>query len=98
MGRDEEIGSGSDVAHVDDVSPKENSGSDVDVDEEFSYKEQRKIIHRVDRRLVTICGLAYCISLMDRTNTSMAAIAGYVGLRRCSGSWLVGLTNRFGIV
>lgn len=46
-------------------------------DEEFTPEEQRKIIRRVDLRLVTMTGLAYCISLMDRTNLSMAAIAGY---------------------
>jgi ActR/RegA family two-component response regulator len=51
---------------------------DVDVDEEYTYEEQRKIVHRVDRRLIVICGFAYCISLMDRTNVSAAAIAGYV--------------------
>lgn len=83
MGKDEEKGASSDdVVHVDDLSDGNNSNgktvSEVDVDEEYSYKQQRKIIHRVDRRLVTICGLAYCISLMDRTNTSMAAIAGLV--------------------
>ncbi|KAL2862509.1 major facilitator superfamily domain-containing protein [Aspergillus lucknowensis] len=49
---------------------------DIDVDEEYSYEEQRKIIHRVDRRLIIICGAAYCISLMDRTNVSIAAISG----------------------
>jgi hypothetical protein len=49
---------------------------DVDVDEEYTYEEQRKIVHRVDRRLIVICGFAYCISLMDRTNVSAAAIAG----------------------
>ncbi|KAL4783270.1 major facilitator superfamily domain-containing protein [Aspergillus varians] len=61
---------------------------DIDVDEEFTYEEQRKIIHRVDRRLITACGAAYCISLMDRTNVSVAAITGmmedlelYVGFR-----------------
>lgn len=50
----------------------------VDYDEEYSYEEQRKIIHRIDRRLVTMTGLAYCISLMDRTNLSMAAVAGMI--------------------
>ncbi|KAJ0416322.1 major facilitator superfamily domain-containing protein [Aspergillus carlsbadensis] len=61
---------------------------DVDVDEEYTYEEQRSIVHRVDRRLIIICGFAYCISLMDRTNVSAAAIAGmtvdlelYVGFR-----------------
>ncbi|KAK2763224.1 hypothetical protein FQN54_009860 [Arachnomyces sp. PD_36] len=61
--------------HLDDAGSGA-SQVDIDVDEEFTYKEQRKIIHRVDRRLVTICGLSYCISLMDRTNLSNAAIAG----------------------
>ncbi|PLB50639.1 permease of the major facilitator superfamily [Aspergillus steynii IBT 23096] len=62
--------------------------NDVDYDEDYSYPEQRKIIHRIDRRLVTMTGLAYCVSLMDRTNLSMAAVAGmtedlqlYIGQR-----------------
>lgn len=49
---------------------------DDDYDEVYSRPEQRKIIHRIDRRLVTMTGLAYCVSLMDRTNLSAAAIAG----------------------
>jgi len=43
---------------------------------EFSPAEQKAIIHRIDRRLVVTCGFMYCISLMDRTNTSAAVIAG----------------------
>ncbi|KKK26403.1 phthalate transporter [Aspergillus rambellii] len=50
----------------------------LDYDEEFTPDEQRRIIRRIDLRLVTITGLAYCVSLMDRTNLSMAAIAGMV--------------------
>lgn len=42
----------------------------------FTPDEQRKIIHRIDRRLVTTVGIMYCISLMDRTNLSAANIAG----------------------
>lgn len=62
------------VERIEDVGqPALNS---LDFDEEFSPVEQRKIIHRIDRRLVTMTGLAYCISLMDRTNVSNAAIAG----------------------
>jgi hypothetical protein len=45
-------------------------------DDEFTPQEQKKIIRRIDLRLVTMTGLAYCISLMDRTNLSMAAVAG----------------------
>lgn len=43
---------------------------------QFSLPQQRKIMHRVDRRLVLTLGAMYCISLMDRTNLSAANIAG----------------------
>lgn len=62
------------VERVEDVD--KSALNNTYYDEEFTPAEQRKIIHRVDRRLVTTTGLAYCVSLMDRTNTSMAAIAG----------------------
>ncbi|KAJ2906902.1 MFS general substrate transporter [Zalerion maritima] len=42
----------------------------------FTEKEQRAIVHRVDRRLVVTVGALYCVSLMDRTNLSAANIAG----------------------
>lgn len=42
----------------------------------FTHKEQRSIMHRVDRRLVLTLGAMYCVSLMDRTNLSAANIAG----------------------
>lgn len=64
------------VSHVDEAVV-ESSQSDLSVDEEFTPQEQHKIIHRIDSRLVSVCGLTYCISLMDRTNLSAAAIAGY---------------------
>lgn len=54
-----------------------------DYDEEFSPEEQKRIIRRIDLRLVSITGLAYCVSLMDRTNLSMAAVAGCVFLFSC---------------
>ncbi|KAJ5721365.1 uncharacterized protein N7483_009299 [Penicillium malachiteum] len=59
------------VERVEDVMDKTLSQG-----EEMSLEEQAKIIRRIDFRLVTMTGLAYCISLMDRTNLSMAAIAG----------------------
>jgi len=43
---------------------------------EYSPQEQSRIMKRLDRRIVAITGLIYCISLMDRTNLSAAAIAG----------------------
>jgi hypothetical protein len=60
-----------DVEH----SPTKTS-YDGDYESEFTEQEGRKIIHRVDRRLVLTVGALYCISLMDRTNLSAAAVAG----------------------
>ncbi|EGP82808.1 uncharacterized protein MYCGRDRAFT_51568 [Zymoseptoria tritici IPO323] len=48
----------------------------LDEDPEFTYKEQRKIIHRIDRRLILATGLMYCVSGLDRGNLPNAAIAG----------------------
>lgn len=45
-------------------------------DEEFTPDEQRKIMRRVDFRLVSVVALVYSVQLMDRGNVSMAAIAG----------------------
>ncbi|KAI1075448.1 major facilitator superfamily MFS-1 [Whalleya microplaca] len=44
--------------------------------DEYDEDEAKKIIWQIDRRLVTTVGIMYCISLMDRTNLSAAAIAG----------------------
>lgn len=53
------------------------AGSDgYDPDHGFSLSEQRRIVRHIDRRLVVILGVMYCVSLMDRTNLSAAAIAG----------------------
>ena len=59
---------------IEDIAGK--SPPSYDEDNEFTPQEQKKIIRRIDLRLVTMTGLAYCISLMDRTNLSMAAVAG----------------------
>jgi hypothetical protein len=34
----------------------------------FTPQEQRKIMRRIDRRLVLTLAFMYCVSLMDRTN------------------------------
>lgn len=63
--------------HADDVVNGSVNGShEVDIDHGFTPEEQRAIIRRVDRRLVVTVGAMYCVSLMDRTNLSAAAIAG----------------------
>lgn len=64
------------IENVESAPPTKRVVVDIDDDEEYTYEEQRRIIHHVDRRLVIIIGAAYCISLMDRTNVSVAAITG----------------------
>ena len=50
--------------------------SDLSHIEQFTPEEQKKIIRRIDRRLVLTCGFLYCVSLMDRTNLGIASVGG----------------------
>jgi len=78
-----------------DVS-KTTDSSTTGFETEFTPEQQRKIIHRIDRRLVVTVGVLYCISLMDRTNLSAAAIAGMtVELKLTQ---LIGEVSRYGVV
>ena len=43
---------------------------------EYDPKEEKKLIRRIDRRLVLTCGFMYCVSLMDRTNLGIAVVGG----------------------
>lgn len=60
------------VVHVEildnDLERVVTDDSLTNVDTDFSPAEQRSIIRRIDRRLVLVTGLMYCVSLMDRTN------------------------------
>ncbi|KAG9241273.1 major facilitator superfamily domain-containing protein [Calycina marina] len=61
---------------------------------EFTEAQQKKILRRVDLRLVATLGVLYCASLMDRTNLSAASVAG---MRAGPGSLnLIG--NRYSII
>lgn len=42
----------------------------------ISHSEYRKLVHRIDVRLIPAMGLMHCISLMDRSNVGAAMIAG----------------------
>lgn len=64
------------ATHINDMQYATKVYDDPDHDEEYSPAEAKKLIHRVDRRLIVTCGVMYCVSLMDRTNLSAAAIAG----------------------
>ena len=63
---------------------------------EFTDKEITNIKHRIDRRLVITVGFMYCISLMDRTNLSAAAIAGMTAELRLN--VLMGEVSRYSVV
>jgi hypothetical protein len=43
---------------------------------EYDAKEEKKLMRRVDRRLLPILGALYSIALIDRTNISAARISG----------------------
>lgn len=76
------------VDHIQDheaIDKRLSHSSDDDILAEFTPEEIKKVIHRIDRRLVVTVGLMYCVSLMDRTNLSAAAIAGYVMQARTDG-------------
>lgn len=46
--------------------------------DQFSLEEQKRIMRRVDIRLVTTVGLLYCFSVIDRSNLPSAAVAGMI--------------------
>ncbi|KAL2842521.1 major facilitator superfamily domain-containing protein [Aspergillus pseudoustus] len=44
----------------------------------LSEEDQVRIKRRIDRRLIPIIGLMYCVSLIDRTNVAAASVAGMI--------------------
>lgn len=75
---------------------RDATSSHDDYECEFTPAEQKKIIHRIDRRLVVTVGVLYCVSLMDRTNLSAAAIAGMT--KELKLNILQGTVSRYSIV
>jgi hypothetical protein len=63
-------------AHVNELNTVQSEGAIDARLHLFDERQQRKIIWRIDRRLVLTLGFMYCVSLMDRTNLGLAAIAG----------------------
>ena len=53
----------------------ETSGNDAAINR-FTPEEQRRIVRKVDLRLIPTLGFMYCVSLMDRTNLGVAMVAG----------------------
>ncbi|KAL8917054.1 MAG: hypothetical protein Q9208_008170 [Pyrenodesmia sp. 3 TL-2023] len=61
----------------DSTSPgRPGTGSYDPILDRFTDAEVKRVVRKVDIRLVPLCGLMYCVSLLDRTNLSNAAIAG----------------------
>lgn len=64
--------------HKQDIEHVESQSQPViDDDLGFTPREQRQIIHKIDRRLILGLGLLFAASLIDRTNLGNAAIAGW---------------------
>lgn len=63
--------------HVKDIIETENSAyPNEEIINSFSPEEQKKIIRRVDIRLVVTMGCLFIVSLLDRTNLGAASVAG----------------------
>lgn len=82
--------------HEDHVRPTSTHSEDEAILAEWSHEEIQKVKHRIDRRLVTTVGFMYCISLMDRTNLSAAAIAGMQAELKLT--VLMGEVSRYSVV
>lgn len=54
----------------------ESPTADQETISSFSPADTKRVMRKVDLRLVPLCGVMYCVSLLDRTNLSNAAIAG----------------------
>ncbi|KAK5116386.1 hypothetical protein LTR62_007933 [Meristemomyces frigidus] len=68
-----------DVAYLERTVSEESTASAVENDARINAltpEEQKKVIRRIDIRLVLTLGFMYCVSLMDRTNLGIAAVAG----------------------
>lgn len=61
---------------ISDQEEKPRVHDALDDDPVYTRQEQRKIIQRLDWRLITVTGIIYMNSLMDRSNLPNARIAG----------------------
>ena len=63
------------ASHVEDAEKNSiHPGESLDY---FTPKEKKRLMRRIDIRLVIPLGCLYCISLLDRTNLGAASVAGY---------------------
>lgn len=64
------------VSNIEKLDSYDSDRVNDEIIHSFTDAEKKKIWRRIDRRLVLTLGLMYCVSLMDRTNTGIAVIAG----------------------
>lgn len=75
----------SDSKHLDNIedardidsefNDKDVRGAQVDIDEGFDPQAIKRLVRKIDLHVIPILALMYCISLIDRTNLSMARSA-----------------------
>lgn len=68
-----------DLEEIEGSRTNKTGGSDLINDERInalSADEQKRVVRRIDIRLVLTCGFMYCVSLMDRTNLGIAVVGG----------------------
>lgn len=73
-----------DIKHIDSLEDARDTDSEIqdknvrimtDIDEGFDPKQLKRIVRKIDLHVIPILALMYCISLIDRTNLSMARSA-----------------------
>lgn len=71
----EEASAGGHTLHDKAMTAEEVAANDARISA-FTPRQQKKIMRRVDARLVLTLAFMYCVSLMDRNNLGIASIAG----------------------
>lgn len=67
----------------------------IDLDHGFTAHDVKHTTRKVDRRLIPVLSLLYCISFIDRTNLSLARAAN--GQKMNTELDLLGGNNRYGL-
>ena len=76
MDTEKRLGDVDTMEKVDKTDTNDSDRANQEAIDAFTPEEQKKIIRKIDRRLVLTLGFMYCVSLMDRTNTGIAVVAG----------------------
>lgn len=80
-------------AQVEPVESQKPILNNIDDDPVYSYQEQRKIIRRIDARLIVMLGFLHTVSLIDRGNLGTASVAGMDKELKLKGTQYVGLLD-----